>query len=112
MPLPETDVERVREFCRSRVPEDEREHIRVEMEAERGAVTIFECQPPWRPDFGPEWTRQPVARLRFTQQTAAWTLYRPDGDSRFSLYDLIGPTTSIDALLNEIGSDPTGIFWG
>lgn len=112
MPLPETDIERVREFCRSRVPADDRDHMRVEMEAERGAITIFECQPPWPPDFGPEWIRQPVARLRFTQQAATWTLSRPDGDGRFSRYDLIGPATSIGVLLQEIERDPTGTFWG
>jgi hypothetical protein len=55
--LPELDVERVRRWCRQRVPEHLRDQIRVECDAGPGHLTIVECRPPWRKDMGPGWTR-------------------------------------------------------
>ena len=80
MSLPETDVARVRRWGGE---QNERigEHIdemRVEMDVEARAITILECRPPWREDFGPEWTRQEIARMRYTKSTGVWTLYWPD----------------------------------
>lgn len=112
MPLPEQDVERVRDFCQARVPDHVLDQLRVEMDIGRGFLTILECRAPWREDFGPEWTRMPVARLRYVQRTGIWTLYYRDRNSRFHLYDLVGPSAKIDVLLKEIERDPTGIFWG
>jgi len=56
MSLPETDVARVRRWVAG---QNERigEHIsemRVEMDVDPRAITILECRPPWREDFGPE----------------------------------------------------------
>ena len=30
-------------------------------------LTIVECRPPWREDTGTEWTRFPIARLRYSK---------------------------------------------
>lgn len=78
--LPETDLARVRRWVGE---QNERigEHIdemRVEMDVDARAITILECRPPWREDFGPEWTRQEIARMRYTKSTGVWTLYWPD----------------------------------
>lgn len=62
--LPTTDLARIQELCDTRVPPEEREHVRVEVEQERQAVNIVERRPPWREDYGPEWSRLPIARLR------------------------------------------------
>ena len=112
--LPETDLARVRRWV---AEQNERigEHIdemRVEMDVDARAITIFECRPPWREDFGPEWTRQEIARLRYTKSTGVWTLYWPDRHSRFHRYEDLDPTPTIDRLLAEIDADPTCIFWG
>jgi hypothetical protein len=45
------------------------------MEIDGRSITILECRPPWREDFGPDWIRQEVARLRYTSTSRAWTLY-------------------------------------
>ncbi len=74
--------------------------------------TILECRPPWREDFGPEWTRQEIARLRYTNSTGTWTLYWPDRHSKFHRYEDLDPTPTIDRLLAEIDTDPICIFWG
>ena len=75
-------------------------------------LTIVECRPPWREDTGPEWTRFPIARLRYTQATRTWTLYWRDRNLRFHRYDQLDPSPHIDDLLTEIDRDPIAIFWG
>lgn len=114
MSLPEIDVARVRRWV---VERNERigEHIdemRVEMDVDARAITILECRPPWREDFGPEWTRQEIARMRYTKSTGVWTLYWPDRHSRFHRYEDLDSTPTIDRLLDEIDADPIRIFWG
>jgi hypothetical protein len=46
-------VERVRRWCRQRVPEHLRDQLRVECDAGPGHLTIVECRPPWRKDMAP-----------------------------------------------------------
>lgn len=76
------------------------------------AVTIVERRAPWRPDFGPEWTSFPIARIRYSTTTRCWTLYWRDRNLRFHRYEPLDPTPSIDQVLGEITADPTSIFWG
>ena len=64
------------------------------------------------PGHRPEWTRFPIARLRYTQATRTWTLYWRDRHLRFHRYDQLQPSPHIDDLLPEIDRDPTAIFWG
>ena len=69
-------------------------------------------QTPWRADMGAEWTRFPIARLRYTKATRQWSRYWRDRHLRFHLYERIAPSARIDDLLREIDRDPTAIFWG
>ena len=110
--LPELDIARVRRWCQQRVPPPIRDQVRVECDISTRHLTIVECRPPWHEDTGPEWTRFPIARLRYTQATRTWTLYWRDRHLRFHRYDQLPPSPSIDDLLTEIDRDPTAIFWG
>jgi hypothetical protein len=113
--LPETDVARVRRWVDSRnngFPERARGQIVYELDVDPRSVTILECRPPWRDDFGPEWTRFPIARLRYTKARREWALYWRDRNLKFHLYDLVEPTSNIEDLLAEVDRDPTCIFWG
>lgn len=114
--LPETDLARVHRWVKKeneKIPLHARGQVRIELDVDARSVTILECRPPWDPERkGPEWTRTPVARLRYTRSRREWTLYWPDRDSRFHLYDLTSPTANIGTLLEEIDRDPTAIFWG
>ena len=85
--LPELDIASVRRWCEQRVPEQIRNQVRVECDIGPGQLTIVECRPPWREGTGPEWTRFPIARLRYTQATRMWTLYWRDRNLRFHRYD-------------------------
>ena len=72
----------------------------------------MECRPPWRPEGGPEWTRFPIARLRYTKANGRWSLFWRDRHLRFHAYDRLSPSVHVDDLLREIDADPTAIFWG
>lgn len=109
--LPETDVARVQRWCRGRVPEHIRSEVRVEVDIADRHLTIVECRAPWRGGDG-EWTRSPIARLRFTKASGLWALYWRDRNLRFHEYDLAPPSASLDDLLAEVDRDPTAIFWG
>jgi Protein of unknown function (DUF3024) len=96
--VPDVDLARIRQFCDSSVP------VRGK------SVTIFDCRAPWHPDVT-DWSRVPVAQLRYDPASDTWTLNCADHNSRRHRYDDIDPGTA-DELLNEINEDPTGIFWG
>jgi len=110
--LPEADVARVRELCATRVPDHARHQVRVELDESPQALTIIECRPPWREDNGPDWTRSPIARLRYVGTTRLWTLYYRRHTGRWERYPLLPPTRRIGELIDEIDRDPICIFWG
>ncbi|MFZ2527484.1 MAG: DUF3024 domain-containing protein [Rhodococcus sp. (in: high G+C Gram-positive bacteria)] len=110
--LPEIDVVRVQRWCAARVPERVRHQVRVECDVTTEHVTIVECRAPRNPEQNPDWTRTPVARLRYTGEQATWTLYWRDRDLRFHRYDQAPPTRFVDELLTELDRDPTALFWG
>ena len=112
MPLPEHDVERLRDYCQSKVSDHALDQVRIELELSLSAATGVEVRAPWREDCGPEWTRLPIARLRYTQRTGTWTLYARDRNQRFHRYPFVAPSRDVNALIAEIDHDPTCIFWG
>ena len=110
--LPELDVARVQRWCAARVPEQARHQVRVECEVGRSYLTIVECRAPWRAESGPEWSRFPVSRLRYTKASGVWILYWRDRNLRFHRYDRIAPSAKVSELIDEIERGPTSIFWG
>jgi len=62
--VPESDLARIRGFCKTRVPAELLEQVRTDFRVRGAAVTIVECRPPWSGDAGGDWTEQPVVRLR------------------------------------------------
>jgi hypothetical protein len=110
--LPELDVARVQRWCAGRVPEHARHQVRVECEVNGFCLTVFECRAPWREDLGSDWTRFPIARLRYAKGSKTWTLHWRDRNLRFHRYDRIKPSANVSELISEIERDPTGIFWG
>ncbi len=110
--LPDLDVARVQRWCDERVPTHVRDQVRVECDVGPGHLTILECRPPWREGKDPEWTRFPIARLRYTKASKTWSLYWRDRNLRFHQYDRLAPSPRIDDMLTELERDPTAIFWG
>lgn len=109
--VPELDVARVQRWCAERVPERARHQVRIECEIGPRDLTIVERRAPWRGDAG-EWTRFPIARLRYFKTRRYWSLYWRDRNLEFHKYDLLEPSPNVDDLLRELEQDPTAIFWG
>ena len=107
---PETDVAKIRKYCRARVPPSFRDQIRIEAGVRGSSVSIYECRPPWHPDLT-EWSKVRVAQLRYSAETHHWSLYWADRNGRGHRHDDLEPGP-VDKLLGEIEADPTCIFWG
>jgi hypothetical protein len=67
--LPDLDVDIACRYYEQRVPPQALHQVRVELEHGGGTLTIVERRAPWREDFGPEWTTQRIARMRWTTNT-------------------------------------------
>jgi hypothetical protein len=99
-------------FYEPRVPAHLKDEIRIECTRSGRSISILERRPPWKPEFGPEWTTLKVAQLRYDDASGTWSLYWSDRNGRWHPYDLVSPRQTVAPLLAEIESDPTGIFWG
>ena len=84
----------------------------MELEVRGTSVTIVERRAPWRRDLGPEWSRFPIAQLRYDPTVARWSLFWRDWRQRWHRYDRVDPASHVDPLLAEIDADPTAIFRG
>lgn len=108
--IPSDDLVMIRRYCVSRVPAELHDQARVEATNRGNRVTIFDCRPPWHAELT-DWTRVPVAQLRYDPECHLWSLFWADRNSRWHRYDEQEPG-SVDRLLEEIDDDPTCIFWG
>lgn len=110
MAIPETDLLRIKRWCRERVPEHLWDQVRVEAEIAERHVTIIEARPPW--DGQGDWSRFPFARLRYVAKTGKWSIYWQDRNLKFHEYTRKRPTKKVQSLLDYIGSGQDPIFWG
>ena len=108
--LPELDIEKVKRFCRQRVPDNLKDEVRLEVTTRGKSVSIHECRPPWRGTPG-EWTRMPIAQLRY-EGDGAWSLYCGDRYGKWTMYFDLDANQPVDVVINELETDPTCVFWG
>lgn len=108
VPVPEIQLRQIARWCEQRVPAHARDEVRVEHTVRGSSVTILEVRPPWREDFGPEWTKRPIAQLRHIG--GRWQLYRPDRNTRWHLLTDIPAQASPEPLLGVL-DDPSRGFW-
>jgi hypothetical protein len=105
-------TQQVEAFFEQRVPPEARDQVRLEVAVRGNAITMVERRRPWRPDFGPEWSSQKIAQLRYDSAKRRWSLYWRDSNDRWHLYSEIKPSRDLAPLLAEVDADPAGIFWG
>lgn len=111
MAVPDLDLARIRAYCEAKTPRALRAEMRVEARVRGNSVTVLECRPPW-PEGAGDWTRAPLAQLRYNPAMRSWTLYWADRNDRWHLYELIDADQPVQRLIDEIEQDPTCIFWG
>ena len=111
MPDPKIALAAVEIFCEARVPQQQRDEVRLECTHRGNTITIRERRAPWSPEM-PDWTSLKVAQLRFDPGSRQWSLYCCDRNERWWPYEGVGNSVTVDPLLAEIDADPTGIFWG
>lgn len=99
-------------YCENRIPEEIRDQIQLEHESRGNAITLLECRPPWRENFGPEWTRQKIAQFRYDPEKQEWTLFWHRASGRWHRYDPAPPAPDIGPLLAEVAEDRMACFWG
>ncbi len=114
MPLTEFEIKKIEkivsEYCEQKIPPHLKNDIRITFMIIKNEVWIYEKRPVW--DNPSEWHEMPVAKIRCTLKTRLWTLYWPDRNSRWHIYDRIKPNKDISKIIEEIDNDPTRIFWG
>lgn len=115
--IPDLDLFRIRRYVaarNARIPAGSRQFWRIEAEVDgdAGDVTVVERRAPWDAELvGSEWTRKPIARLRYSAERR-WSLYWADPSSRFRPYDRVSPSAGLTDLLDEIETDSLTVFWG
>ena len=114
--VPELHLRQIVRYCEQLVPERARDRVQVSFRIRGRSVTIVERRPPWRADFGPEWSSRPVAQLRWTPSPDAgdggsWRLYWADRNNRWHLVPDVAPAGAPGPLLDFIDRHPAA-FWG
>ena len=74
------------------------------------SVSIDECRPAGKGAPG-EWTKMPIAQIRY-EGKGTWTLYFGDRYGKWTMYFDLDTNQPINVILDEIGKDPTCVFWG
>lgn len=113
--IPDLDLARAQRWVAARnaaLPPHAKTQLRYEIDVAERTITVLECRPPWREDVGPEWTRFPICRFRYTKTRRQWTLYWRDRNLKFHEYDLVEPTPHLDDLIDYVANDRSGLFWG
>ncbi|MGF0117457.1 DUF3024 domain-containing protein [Promicromonospora sp. Marseille-Q5078] len=69
-------------------------------------MSVLACarqrHPPW--DGQGDWTRFPIARLRYTATSGQWSIYWRDRNLKFHEYKRTRTTKNVQGLLDHIGS--------
>jgi Protein of unknown function (DUF3024) len=105
--FPSSTSPRVQRWCAEQVPAHARGEIRIECDLAPRHLTICECRPPWREDYGPDWTRFPIAGLHYTKTTGLWTLYWRDRNLKYHRYEPLDPSPKSKTCSTTSTTEPT-----
>ncbi len=114
MAIPELEAKRVEgmlaRFCEQRVPPHARHQIQLLFRKRGNTITLYEQRPCFWDES--QRTEMAIAKFQYDPEENDWSLKYSDRNERWHLYeDFIG-VKAFKALLDEVDTDPTGIFWG
>jgi len=113
MAFSEIELYKIKSFvgalCNMRAPESIRDQLRYEYAIEKYDVILSEVRPRWdKPD---EYTRMPVAKLKFIRSRNIWKLYWHRANGKWYPYEHF-ESRDLEDLIIEIDDDPYGCFFG
>jgi len=110
MSLPETEQQRVEQLlgqlCEQRTMPD---RVTLRYNIRGNYVTLLESRPLF---IDPAiWNEIKIAQFEYTPESPRWTLYWYDRKDRRQPYPTGRNRDTLEKLIREVDSDPTGIFW-
>jgi hypothetical protein len=97
--------------CATRIPQDGPDQVRLSRAIDGSAVTLIEHRPHWR-DASAPWSDMNIARIRWDDATATWSLDWADRNGGWLELEDIPPVGTIQIALEIIDDNPHGCFWG
>lgn len=74
------------------------------------SVVLFESRPGFAAPH--DWKDEDVAKFKFVKNRQTWQLFCQFRDLNWHIYEPLPESRDLAALVHEVQSDPTGIFWG
>ena len=110
MALPETEQQRVDsllgQLCEQRTIPD---HVKLFYDIKGNRVTLTESRPLF---IDPSiWNDVKIAQFEYNPESLTWILYWYDRKNRRQPYPTGRNRDTLEKLIREVDSDPTGIFW-
>jgi hypothetical protein len=110
MALPESEQQRVDTLlgapCGQRAIPDQ---VRLHYDTKGSRVTLTESRPLF---IDPSiWNEIKIAQFEYSPESLNWTLYWYDRKNRRQPYPTGRNRDTLEKLVCEVDSDPTGIFW-
>jgi hypothetical protein len=109
-------VAKVKEYCKIKNVDKIKDNKKLRYESKGNTITIFdglinldEINKYFSPNKKYNKLECPIIQIRFNKIKDNWSLYWEDFGN-WVLYSELKPTKSIERIIKEIESDPTGIF--
>ena len=97
-------------YCEKRVPQEVRGQVQLAYKIRGNSIILFEKRPHYIEKQNI--IEEPIAKIKYLSESNEWQLYYQNRNLRWSEYWDLGPEKNITILIQEIDTDPTGIFWG
>lgn len=110
MALPETEQQKVDtllgHMCEQRTVPDQ---VTLKLDSKGNRVVLSESRPLF---IDPSvWNEIKIAQFEYSPDSGNWTLYWYDRKNRRQPYPTGRNRDTLEKLVREVDSDPTGIFW-
>ena len=87
-----------------------RSQLRIGFRVDRLSVVLFESRPGLMAPHN--WQEEPVAKFTYVKSRDNWKLFCMLRDLKWHRYEPFPESRELAPLVDEVRSDPTGIFWG
>jgi hypothetical protein len=92
------------------IPLHARQHVRRSVRLDGSSVILLESRPAFRAPQ--EWRDHPIAKFRWVKNRRVWQLFCVWRDLKWHRYEQLPESPDLAALVAEVRTDPTGIFFG